>query len=136
MKSKHYSRKREAILEKIRTTTCHPTADWVYQNLKPEIPDLSLGTVYRNIALFKKEGEIQSVATVDGQERFDGLLEPHGHFICQECGSIHDVELPTDQTIFASHVKNAHKCHIAKIDYTAYGVCSTCIDSSPSTATA
>ena len=52
MKSRNYSKKREAILEKIRSTTSHPTAEWVYRELKEEHPDLSLGTVYRNIGLF------------------------------------------------------------------------------------
>ena len=52
------SRKRDAILACVRSTTAHPTADWVYARLKPEIPDLSLGTVYRNLAMFKREGLI------------------------------------------------------------------------------
>ena len=51
-----HSRKRDAILACLRSTTCHPTAEWVYQQLKPAIPDLSLGTVYRNLSMFKDEG--------------------------------------------------------------------------------
>ena len=61
-----YSRKREAILETIRSTKCHPTAQWVYEQLKPRIPDLSLGTVYRNISLFRQEGKLVSVGVVNG----------------------------------------------------------------------
>ena len=49
-KRQNFSRKREAILMTIRNATIHPTAEWVYQQLKPQYPDLSLGTVYRNIA--------------------------------------------------------------------------------------
>ena len=48
-KAVRYSKKREAILDAIQSTTCHPSADWVYQTLKPSHPDLSLGTVYRNL---------------------------------------------------------------------------------------
>ena len=48
-----YSRKREAILNAIQSTDCHPSAEWVYQTLKPTHPDLSLGTVYRNLVLFQ-----------------------------------------------------------------------------------
>ena len=56
-----HSRKRDAILECLRCTTSHPTAEWVYNQLKPTIPDLSLATVYRNLAMFKAEGTIDSV---------------------------------------------------------------------------
>lgn len=87
-----YSRKRDAILDCIRRTKCHPTAEWVYQQLKAEYPDLSLGTVYRNISLFKEEGRIRSIGVVNGLEHYDGILEPHAHFICTCCGAVRDVE--------------------------------------------
>ena len=64
--AKKFSRKREAILTCLHGTTCHPTAEWVYQQLKPQFPDLSLGTVYRNLAAFKAEGVIDSVGVVNG----------------------------------------------------------------------
>ncbi len=75
--SKKFSRKREAILTCLHGTTCHPTAEWVYQQLKPQFPDLSLGTVYRNLAAFKAEGVIDSVGVVNGLERYDGNTIPH-----------------------------------------------------------
>jgi Fur family peroxide stress response transcriptional regulator len=87
-----HSRKRDAILACLRGTTCHPPAEWVYRQLKPELPDLSLGTVYRNLALFKQEGTIESVGIVDGLERFDGRIAPHCHFVCLGCGAVIDVE--------------------------------------------
>lgn len=59
-----HSKKRDAILECVRSTKEHPTADWVYSQLKPSIPDLSLGTVYRNLASFKREGVISSVGAI------------------------------------------------------------------------
>lgn len=71
-----YSRKREAILNAIQSTDCHPSAEWVYQTLKPTHPDLSLGTVYRNLVLFQQQGLIQSIGVVKGQERFDGVHCP------------------------------------------------------------
>ena len=79
------SRKRDAILACVRATTCHPSAEWVYQRLKPTIPDLSLGTVYRNLSMFKDEGLVISVGTVGGLERFDGNTKPHTHFVCARC---------------------------------------------------
>ena len=78
-------RKRNAILSYLRSTDVHPSADMVYAHLKPEIPDLSLGTVYRNLSMFRQQGQIISVGTVRGVERFDGNIEPHVHFICNGC---------------------------------------------------
>ncbi len=98
-KVRKHSRKRDAILACMQGTKCHPTADWVYQQLKPEFPDLSLGTVYRNISMFREEGAIQSVGVVRGMERFDANAEPHTHFICLSCGQVLDmeqVELPEE----------------------------------------
>jgi len=48
-----HSKKRDAILNAIRSTKCHPSAEWVYQTLKPDHPDLSLGTVYHNLIFFQ-----------------------------------------------------------------------------------
>lgn len=61
MKRENFSRKRQAILQAVCGTDCHPTAEWVYQAVKPQYTDLSLGTVYRNLAKFKEEGLIASL---------------------------------------------------------------------------
>ena len=91
MECKKHFRKRDAILTCLRQTTVHPSAEWIYAQLKPEIPDLSIGTVCRNLALFKEKGMIISVGTVKGVERFDGNTEPHVHFVCTECGGVLDL---------------------------------------------
>lgn len=89
MHNTRYSPKRDAILQCLRSTTCHPSAEWVYSQLKPRIPDLSLATVYRNLARFRAEGAVQVIGCVDGEDRYDGDTAPHGHFICRTCGSGH-----------------------------------------------
>ena len=89
-RTKHF-KKREAILNCLRSTTTHPTAEWVHAQLKAEYPDISLGTVYRNLALFKEQGLIISVGTVNGVERFDADTEPHVHFICRSCHKVADL---------------------------------------------
>ena len=71
------SKKRQVILEALAATTAHPTAQELYQQLKPDYPDLSLGTVYRNLSLFAEEGDAMSVGVFRGQERFDARTEPH-----------------------------------------------------------
>lgn len=77
MNTTRHSPKREAILECLRSTTCHPSAEWVYSQLKPRIPDLSLATVYRNLARFRAEGAVQVIGCVDGEDRYDGNTAPH-----------------------------------------------------------
>jgi Fur family peroxide stress response transcriptional regulator len=91
-KKKKRSRKRDEILKVIRSTGSHPSARWVYERLKPDFPRLSLGTVYRNIRGFQEEGELVSVGVVQGEERFDGRVQPHPHFICSRCGKIVDLD--------------------------------------------
>lgn len=120
------SRKRQAILDALRQTHEHPSAEWLYARLKPEYPDLSLGTVYRNLSLFKEEGTIVSVGTVNGQERFDAITEPHTHFICSGCGSIIDLEtaLP-DPEIFTGMCRLAG-CEMHGFQLNISGLCSDC----------
>jgi Fur family peroxide stress response transcriptional regulator len=86
-----HSKKRDEIFKIIRSTSSHPGARWVYEELKPHIPGLSLGTVYRNINLFREEGALISVGVVKGEERFDARVEPHPHFVCTGCGRVIDI---------------------------------------------
>lgn len=123
-----YSKKREAILAAIRGTGCHPSAEWVYQQLRPLHPDLSLGTVYRNLEFFRERGLVQSVGVIRGQERFDGITVPHSHFICNCCGSILDLpgirpEPGLEGTVSRQYGLAAERCEL-----TFYGLCPACAD--------
>ncbi|NMA25977.1 MAG: transcriptional repressor [Clostridiales bacterium] len=124
-KGKKYSRKREAVLEKIRGTASHPTADWVYEEVRKEIPDISLGTVYRNLAVFKDEGLIISVGVVDGRERFDANTCEHAHFICLGCGSVLDIEADIEAG-FNERVAQANGLDIQFRQLSFYGKCGRC----------
>lgn len=90
-------RKRNAILAYLHGTNAHPSAETIYTDLKQQIPDLSMATVYRNLTKFRQEGMVQCVATVRGVERYDGNTDPHVHFICRHCDSVldlHEVQIP------------------------------------------
>lgn len=89
-----FSKKREAILSCLRGTDSHPTAEWVFQRLKLEYPDLSLGTVYRNLCQLKEAGLVCSVGVHAGEEHFDGNVVPHSHVICDSCGKVVDLSDP------------------------------------------
>ena len=114
-------RKRNAILACLRGTTCHPSAEKLYQMLQQEHPDISLATVYRNLALFKSQGIIASVATVGGVERFDGNIEPHVHFICSGCGAVLDV-IQVDQPDYSSYARLPHRSNPVDFHGTLPGV--------------
>ena len=88
-----YSRQRESIKRFLMTRTDHPTAETVYENLRKEYPKISLGTVYRNLSLLTEIGEIQTISTGVGPDRFDGNVEPHYHFICKRCGKVIDLKM-------------------------------------------
>jgi len=85
------SRQKETILRVVKGTNCHPTADWVYQEARKEIPNISLGTVYRNLKLLKEEDKIFELRFNDSLSRFDGNTEYHHHFVCAQCDSVFDV---------------------------------------------
>ena len=88
-----YSRNREAIQLYLLSTKAHPTADTVYQAIKPDIPSISLGTVYRNLNQLAEQGKILKLSMEDGSEHFDGNPLPHHHFTCRKCGRVLDLDL-------------------------------------------
>ena len=88
-----YSRQRECIREFLSGRQDHPTAETVYTNVKKEFPNISLGTVYRNLSLLTEVGEIQKISTGIGPDRFDWNADPHYHVFCRECGSVMDLKL-------------------------------------------
>ena len=121
--ARRQSKKRDAIRELLLASYDHPSAEEIYRRLKPEIPDLSLGTVYRNLALFREEGKAMCVATVDGQERFDGRTHAHAHFICERCGRVDDVAAKPED-----FVSNAMPGEIRTWALTFYGICRECAE--------
>ena len=122
-----YSKKREAILNTIRSSDAHPSAEWIYQTLKPTHPDLSLGTVYRNLLFFQQQGTIQSVGVVGGQERFDATTTPHSHFVCTRCGAVIDLhKIPMDAKLNRA-VREQYGFEVQRHELTFYGKCKACM---------
>ncbi|HHW44288.1 MAG TPA: transcriptional repressor [Desulfotomaculum sp.] len=88
------TRQKKLILEILRQTNTHPTADWIYEQARKQIPDISLGTIYRNLGNLKQAGEIMELNYGSTFSRFDGNPRNHYHFVCDICGRIFDLELP------------------------------------------
>ena len=124
--TKHF-RKRDAILSYLRSTDIHPSADMVYAQLKPQIPDLSLGTVYRNLSMFRQQGTIASVGTVNGVERFDGNTMPHVHFVCTDCNAVIDMPQMQVPQRMTQTAENQIGGRVAGCSLTFTGQCRQCI---------
>ena len=119
-------RKRNAILSCLRSTHAHPSAEILHEMLLPEHPDISLATVYRNLALFKQQGLIQSLGTVGGIERFDGNTEPHVHFVCTVCHAIDDLPQIAVPQQLRSTVEAATGGRVEECQLSFTGVCHSC----------
>ena len=120
-----YSRQRESIKEFLAHTKEHPTADTVYMNIRKIYPNISLGTVYRNLNLLTDLGDIIKISCGDGCDRFDGNVDPHYHFVCTHCNSVEDIYIgymkELDETVnqlFDGQIES-HKAIF-------YGKCSKC----------
>ena len=123
--NKHF-RKRDAILNCVRSTDAHPSADWVFEHVKEQVPDISLATVYRNLALFKEQGLITSLGTVKGVERFDGNTEPHVHFICTQCGNVLDLPEISVPEELNSAVTQSSGGRVDNCQLSFTGICGEC----------
>ena len=122
-----YSRQRESIKQFLTGRYDHPTADMVYMGVREEYPNISLGTVYRNLSLLAELGEIIKI-TGDGPDRFDANTDLHYHFVCKKCHAVLDLDLPPIAKLedtASSHFNGSIEGHTA----TFYGICPDCRDS-------
>ncbi|WP_288682479.1 transcriptional repressor [uncultured Eubacterium sp.] len=116
---------RELIRNNLAHRTDHPTADMVYQSIREELPNISLGTVYRNLRFLVDQGDALSLKLGDGKEHFDGNVNPHFHFICTQCGCVDDIFMPSiDEicTTAAQYYSGDIKGHSTYF----YGTCPKC----------
>ena len=122
-------RKRGAILSCLRDTHCHPSAEMLHEMLQPQHPDISLATVYRNLALFKNQGLIQSLGTVGGIERFDANTQPHVHFICTNCHAVIDLPQISVPEQLRSTVESTIGSQVSDCSLSFSGKCQACCQS-------
>lgn len=119
-------RKRNAILAYLLQTREHPTADQIYEALRKDNSDISMASVYRNLTWFKEQGQIISLGTVSGVERFDARTEPHIHFACRRCGRVEDVpdaEIPGQ---LQSDAERRLHCRVLSAQLMLSGICESC----------
>lgn len=119
-----YSKQREMILNEVLNSNEHPTADNIYDNLKKDNPSLSLGTVYRNLTQLENHGMIKKLAIPGDPIRYDCNLSEHDHFICDECGTIIDIEVDSEK--LSDEFAEKEGVTVRKSYVILKGICSSC----------
>ena len=120
---KNYSKQREAIITVLRDMKTHPTASAVYEKVREIIPNISLGTVYRNLAALRESGDILAISIGDGFDHFDGDKSPHIHLHCRECKEIIDLYMTEDP---AGEFALSHGFAPDTSIYIVSGICKDC----------
>lgn len=114
-----YSRQREAVYNVVASTKCHPDASYVYEQVRKVMPNISLGTVYRNLAELCQDGRLIKVSVEGSAERFDACCAPHVHHVCSSCGAVTDLSM---DKISISHDFEG----VDHYQITFYGTCESC----------
>jgi Fur family peroxide stress response transcriptional regulator len=85
---------RLAVYRVLAGDDSHPSAEEIHRRIKPDLPSLSLGTVYRTLEVFETHGLVSRVHALGEQARFDANLESHHHLVCVRCRRVRDVQDP------------------------------------------
>lgn len=118
-----HSKQRDLILEIVQGTNEHPTADWVYTEARKFLPNISLGTVYRNLGQLVANKNL-NIVNVNGIVHYDAFLSNHQHFQCTSCGKVFDIEISTKEFVSQIDTKTNHK--IDKCQVQLFGICEKC----------
>lgn len=125
MVQRRFSKQRQIIYDMIKENPVHPSADYIYNTLKKDYPDLSLGTVYRNLNVLVESGLIIKISSDADSEHYDGNLSNHYHLMCEDCHHIFDVDVPYLDNIEDEARRNS--CHtIKKHNLVFTGLCEEC----------
>jgi len=127
---KKYSRQRELILQSLRNRMDHPTAEALYEDLKSQMPEIGIATVYRNLSEMCELGEVIKIKPKVGPDRFDGNAEEHIHFECNKCHEIQDIYINNNQSKkIDNEIKKLSENIDAECDKSniwLYGLCKKC----------
>lgn len=120
------TKQRKTILKVLKNTDSHPTADSIYEEVKKEIPNVSLGTIYRNLNLLAEKGKITVINYANDQSHYDGNTENHYHFRCNNCGDVFDLELDLLDGNVNNKVENNTNFIVDNHRLEFYGLCPSC----------
>jgi len=120
-----YSKQSEEVLNTVLNSNNHPDAKEIYELVKLKIPNVSLGTVYRNLNTLAKEGLIRKIELDDGNDRFDKTLCQHNHLKCTKCGKVIDIAPKLDQKEI-KEIERKTGFKITDSSFNINGICEKC----------
>lgn len=123
---KNHSKQRETILEILKESYSHPTADEIYAEAKKTLPNISLGTIYRNLDELVKHNIIKKISTTSSKDRYDYPKSEHCHAVCFECGNVNDIELTFNTDEIQNQVFAQSKIESDPKDIIIMGICEDC----------
>lgn len=126
MQKTRYSKQRELIYSNLKDRCDHPTAEDIYASLKKDNPALSLGTVYRNLNFLAESKLVRKLQVGEQTIHFDADLQPHYHFICQQCNSIHDIDTNNLHSVIGNEIRKLTSHIVLETNITLSGICETC----------
>ena len=118
-----FSKQRDLILNIVQGTRSHPTADWIYGEVRKELPNVSLGTVYRNLGQLVDNKSLLAI-NIDGTIHYDAFLDDHQHFQCKSCNNIYDIDISIIDFVSQIESKTNHKIDGCQIHLV--GICKDC----------
>ncbi|QEN07731.1 transcriptional repressor [Oceanispirochaeta crateris] len=119
------SKQRDEILNILRETNIHPTANWIYDKLKKENSRLSLGTVYRNLSILVEQDLVDRIDFGSTFDRYEAKKGGHYHFVCENCGEVSDLEMPVMEEL-NSQVEKKFGLKTNKHRLEFFGICRKC----------
>ena len=120
-----YSKQREAILRVVNASNVHPTAEMVYREVKKEIPNISLGTVYRNLNALADASQIKRISIPKDVYHFDHRHVEHYHFYCTKCHQLYDLPGSTIHQLI-HRLEQEESVRITDYEVLFYGICQKC----------
>lgn len=119
------TKQRQAVLEVLRRSRVHPDAAWIHQEVRQQLPQISLGTVYRTLDALVKDGVAMTIETAGQATRYDFRHgENHHHAVCRKCGEIFDLELDQVLTLPVSALPKGFQ--VSAVQLEVHGICEAC----------
>ena len=120
------TRQRRIILDEMQTPGRHLTADDVYERVRQKIPNISLGTVYRNLEVLHQAGRIKKLTMGGGQKKYDGGMHRHYHVRCIKCDKVCDVSAEAFGNLNKAALGGVETFEIIDHELEFTGMCDDC----------
>ena len=120
------TKQRQAIINMLINSKDHPTAEEIFEVVRQDLPEISIGTVYRNLQMLLAEDLVKEIARTRSGARFDANLHPHSHFFCQSCGRVYDIPSYTAPLTAELQEQIPGALFNQRTDF--FGICHDCLD--------